>query len=76
MNDDVNNALRLRDVVAMNTLPTGELAEQREVVDRVQARLANVRWVEELDELDADLAHAKALNASVEGQMRPGGGTS
>jgi hypothetical protein len=74
MNDDLERALSLRDVVAIKTLPVSELAEQRQIVEAVRLGLEDVRSVEELDALQAQVARAVELNASVEAQVRGRGG--
>lgn len=74
MNDDIERALSLRDVVAITTLPVSELEEQRQIVEAVRRGLEDVRSVEELDALQARVGRAFELNASVDAQVRGRGG--
>ncbi len=70
MNGDLDAALRARELMALNSLPTAEVEEQKRLIAQVQAGLDDVRSVEDLDALSDLLGRAKGLNDVVESRAR------
>jgi hypothetical protein len=72
MSDSIARALRLRDVVALDGLPTAEVEEQRGLLERARERLRTARSVAEVDEAEAMVDRVAELNAFVDAQVRRG----